>query len=406
MTDAPSLGVGPPVLDRTVLDDLHRRLPDVAAVALTAVIEDVPAYAATLSSDMASDVRRAIEGALSAFLGLVERAAQGVDAAAPIAAGRDGAYALGRGEARAGRTMDALLAAYRVGARVSWRELSTTVVAAGTDAATLAAFAELVFAYIDELSAASVAGHTDELAASGRLRARRLEELTRALVAGEPAEVLSERAEQAAWPPPRTLTAVLLPSSRLHDTLPHLDVRTLHAAGDAVDLVGPPGTTVLLVPDVPADRGPLLRRLHGRDAVLGTTRPWTGVEASVALAVRATMLLDREQEAPLDADTHLSALVVGADPVTLAELRTRVLAPLSDLRPATAHRLTTTLRAWLLHQGRRSDVADALHVHPQTVRYRMTQVRDLYGDALERPEVVEELVVALALDPTGGESPS
>jgi len=36
----------------------------------------------------------------------------------------EAAYALGRGEARSGRTMDALLSAYRVGARVSWRELA------------------------------------------------------------------------------------------------------------------------------------------------------------------------------------------------------------------------------------------------------------------------------------------
>ena len=38
-------------------------------------------------------------------------------------------------------------------------------------------FAELVFAYIDELSAASVAGHTDELATTGRVRQRLLERL-------------------------------------------------------------------------------------------------------------------------------------------------------------------------------------------------------------------------------------
>ena len=42
----------------------------------------------------------------------------------PISSRHDGAYELGRGEARSGRTMDALLAAYRVGARVSWRDLS------------------------------------------------------------------------------------------------------------------------------------------------------------------------------------------------------------------------------------------------------------------------------------------
>ena len=63
--------------------------------------------------------------------------------------------------------MDALLAAYRVGARVSWREMSATAVDGGLPAPTVAQFAELVFAYIDQLSAVSVAGHTDELATTG-----------------------------------------------------------------------------------------------------------------------------------------------------------------------------------------------------------------------------------------------
>ncbi len=40
----------------------------------------------------------------------------------------DGAYELGRGEARNGRSIDALLSAYRVGARVAWQELSAAAV--------------------------------------------------------------------------------------------------------------------------------------------------------------------------------------------------------------------------------------------------------------------------------------
>ena len=49
--------------------------------------------------------------------------------------------------------MEALLAAYRVGARVSWREMSSSLLEDGVDAQTLAEFAGLVFAYIDQLSA-------------------------------------------------------------------------------------------------------------------------------------------------------------------------------------------------------------------------------------------------------------
>ena len=75
--------------------------------------------------------------------------------------------------------MEALLAAYRIGARVSWRDLSRTAVEAGVEAEQLSRFAELVFAYIDELSAASAAGHTDELESTGRVRQRNLDRLAR-----------------------------------------------------------------------------------------------------------------------------------------------------------------------------------------------------------------------------------
>ena len=73
-----------------------------------------------------------------------------------------------------------------------------------------------------------------------------------------------------------------------------------------------------------------------------------------------------------------------------------MLAPLADLRPATAEKLTETLRSWVLNQGRRDAVADELFVHPQTVRYRVQQLRELYGDRLEEPQFVLQATLALA----------
>ncbi|MGB0101108.1 MAG: helix-turn-helix domain-containing protein, partial [Nocardioides sp.] len=105
----------------------------------------------------------------------------------------------------------------------------------------------------------------------------------------------------------------------------------------------------------------------------------------------------RARAAGLDTDTeaHLVALVLGADASARTDLRAQLLAPLAELRPSTADKLADTLRAWLLHQGRREEVANALFVHPQTVRYRMGQLRELYGDRLDDPETVLALTVAL-----------
>ena len=87
----------------------------------------------------------------------------------------------------------------------------------------------------------------------------------------------------------------------------------------------------------------------------------------------------------LDTAAHLDTLVVGADVGALQDLRRAVLAPMASLSPKAAERLTETLRSWLLHLGRRSEVAEDLHIHPQTVRYRMNQVRELYGDPSTTP---------------------
>ncbi len=384
-------------------DRLLARLPEVADDTVTAIIVEVPGYAGALTGPMGANIRNAVQLALGGFLSLAARP-RGTDPGTPLAPAREGAYALGRGEARSGRSMDALLAAYRVGARVAWRELSTTAVESGATARTLAQFAELVFAYIDELSAASVAGHTDELATTGRVRQRYLQRLGRSILAGAPAAELAALAERADWEPPTTLTAVLLPPAEARRAQGSLDPRTLRPEEDLPDLAGEDEheLAVLLVPDGPGGaRAVLLRTLRGHQACVGPERAWTQARSSYLRALQARRLDLGEADtggAALDTERHLTALVLTADPAATADLRAQLLAPLAKLRPSTAERLTETLRSWLLHHGRREEVAAHLHVHPQTVRYRMGQVRDLFGVRLDDPAVLLALTVALATD--------
>ena len=54
-----------------------------------------------------------------------------------------------------------------------------------------------------------------------------------------------------------------------------------------------------------------------------------------------------------------------------------------------------TLRAYLDHRGNAAAMATDLHLHPQTVRYRLRQLRELFGDELEDPEARFELELAL-----------
>jgi DNA-binding PucR family transcriptional regulator len=76
------------------------------------------------------------------------------------------------------------------------------------------------------------------------------------------------------------------------------------------------------------------------------------------------------------------------------------LAPLADLAPGERDRLTETLAAWLDHQRHTPAIAAALHVHPQTVRYRVAKLRELLGDTLQTPQGRFELAAALRIDAT------
>ena len=92
---------------------------------------------------------------------------------------------------------------------------------------------------------------------------------------------------------------------------------------------------------------------------------------------------------------HLADLIVRTDPALGAALRKRALAPFADLPEARRDPLLDTVRSWLLHAGNRTEVGRELHVHPQTVSYRMDRVRDLLGQDLDDPRHRWELLLAL-----------
>jgi hypothetical protein len=370
-------------------------LPGVAERTVAGIIEAVPSYSDALTGAMGETIRFAVETALGGFVHLAGQSSERVQE--PTSAAIDGAYQLGRGEARSGRTVDALLSAYRIGARISWRELSEAAVRSGIDADTLGHFAGLVFAYIEQLSAASLAGHTDELENTGRVLQRQLERLAAALLDGASHDVVTAAVEAAGWSPPETLTAVLVPESQLRGLRSRIPGETLQAAKDTSG-----ADVVLLVPDVHGRRRrDLLRTVADHQALAGPARPWERSSSSYARALRVRALGGGP-----DSEDHLVDLVLSADAEAVADLRARVLAPLDDVRDSSAEKLVETLRAWLRHQGRREAVAEELFVHPQTVRYRLGRLRELYGDALEDPETLLQLTVALAAPDPGDQDQS
>ena len=228
--------------------------------------------------------------------------------------------ALGRGEHRERRSLDALLAAYRLGARVAWRRVSAIAIEAGVDRRTLTVLAEAVFAYIDELSALSADGYAEAQSAAAGERERLRRRVAALLLDAEPDEAaIRAAAADADWEPPARVAALAWSGDRPPAAFPAAG-RTRWSPSPAAPRAAsrcspiprrpgcarrssaPPGRTdVVLGPTVEllaarrsAERARELRRLIA-----------AGVVAAPAFAL---------------ADDHLAALVAHGDELALAEL--------------------------------------------------------------------------------------
>ena len=102
-------------------------------------------------------------------------------------------------------------------------------------------------------------------------------------------------------------------------------------------------------------------------------------------------------------DEHLPEMTLLGDAELADALMRRALAPLDPLPAAERERLLDTLAAWLDHQRHTPQIAAQLHVHPQTVRYRMARLQELLGDALDTPAGRFELGLALRVRALGRE---
>ncbi len=380
-TPSPALLLPPDVTER-----LRAELPGLADEMLAVIGTEVPAYARPLEGEFGRGIRRGVQEALQRFLELaggLERP----DEPGRAAASRELYVALGRGEARVGRPLDALLSAYRVGARVTWSRLAELGLREGLPPDLLVQLAAAVFAYIDEISSASAAGHAAEQSHLVGERERRHEALARLLLGEAPAGLVDEAVTVAGWTPSVTLTPVLLADPDARRLAARWDERSLLLPGESAG----PGRALVLLPDV--DGPGRAERLSATLAatgpsVLGPVRPWRESSTAAALVLRAAALQSADLlpgGRPLRVEQHLAALVVHADPLALAELGTVRLAPLEALTELARERMTSTLRSWLAHHGDRQQVAAELGIHPQTVRYRVGQLRELFGEQLEDP---------------------
>ncbi|HET9103570.1 MAG TPA: helix-turn-helix domain-containing protein, partial [Solirubrobacteraceae bacterium] len=262
--------------------------------------------------------------------------------------------------------------------------------------------AESIFAYIDVLSSESAAGYALEQSAAASEAELRRRRLVRLLVRDPPPEpgAVQRAAAEAGWALPRSVAVLAIAGEHRAAAASRLPPGTLHES------IGELTCAVIEDPDGPGRPDTVDRAVTAAGALagVGTTVDWTEAPLSFARARAALALADRPGRpsgAVVRARERAGELLLRSDPRLAAELAADRLAPLDVLTPGSRKRLRATLRVWLAEQGRLGQVAERMAIHPQTARYRLGRLRELFGDTLDDPEGRFWLELALRSAPDG-----
>ncbi|AXK34257.1 PucR family transcriptional regulator [Streptomyces armeniacus] len=304
----------------------------------------------------------------------------------------------GRGEALQGRSLDSLQAIYRLGIRMSWRRLADLGTRMEIPAPAMHEIGDAGFQFLDGLVAESVRGYAEAAArrAGERLRLQRrlldllLSEHHRA--PGDLTELLADRAARIGWTVPRTVGVAVLVRPARSAVPPAVSDEVL------LDMDYDQPRMVVPEPDE-AGRAELLRRATaGWTGAMGPQVPLMEAAKSLYWAQAAVGLMERgllPSGGLLQCTEHTEALVLLPPQELIGDLARRRLAPLLSCGPTHGRRLAETLLAWLETRGGAPEVASRLGVHPQTVRYRLRQIRELWGADIDDPDSRFELELAL-----------
>jgi hypothetical protein len=315
---------------------------------------------------------------------------------------------IGRIQCREGQELARLLSAYQIGAHAAWRYISTAALRLRLPLVVVTELAEALFSFVDALTAASARGYVQEQSESAGERERLREELAARLLSDRcDSTMITLASERAGWSMPSLTSLILI------DPEDDVSLLVLGRLGSLTLATRWGDWMVVIWPDRPGmtSRSAKIGMLRGMRAVVSRPMPWERLAASVQVMAAAARLRQQGLLAEdvgstagggpnsgiglLFVEDHLDAVIVHRDPRPLQALRDQVLAPLQAAPPSSRERLVETLASWLRQMGDRRAMAAELHIHPQTVRYRLGQLRELFGDALDDPRTRTRFTIAL-----------
>ncbi|MEU0395285.1 helix-turn-helix domain-containing protein [Streptomyces sp. NPDC006208] len=301
----------------------------------------------------------------------------------------------GRGEGVSGRSLDSLQAIYRLGVRLAWRRFAEIGQQVDIAAPAMYELAESGFEYLDGLVEQSVRGYAESAArrASERLRLQRqLIDLLLVEHRTDPVGTLAERAARIGWELPATIAVGVLVRPAREAVAPAV------GQGILLDMESEQPRIVIPEPDT-AGRSDMLRRATaGWSGAIGPPVPLAAAAKSLRWAEAAVQLIEDDLlpgGEVLHCTERTEELVLLPSEELIDAVARRCLAPLEGAGPVQARRLAETLLAWIETSGGAPEVAHRLGVHPQTARYRLRQIRELWGDVIDDPDRRFEMLLVL-----------
>jgi sugar diacid utilization regulator len=296
-----------------------------------------------------------------------------------------------RSRAEEGLPLEDLLHAYRLGGRLGWQTLLEA--ARPDEYAALLAAAELLMRYIDSVSAAVAQTYLDEHQHLVSEEERRQRALVEALIHPE-REVPSLRdlAERVGFPLADRYRpfAKAVPGAPTHA---HSQLASALRSQGVLALTEGDRVTGLATEDTGET---VFARPRGLFA-LG--RPVPRGELAAALD-DARLLIDLARrdgvDGAIDADAFVLELLLARAPDLAGRLTESVLGPLEIYAERRSSDLLETLEVFLACALDRRQAAQRLHVHPNTLDYRLRRIAELTGLEPGRPRDLALLELAMA----------
>ena len=361
-------------------------LPQLVTSAVDRIRQEIPGYRVVDRADHELGVTRQYEGLLT---GLATRRP-------PTPEENEHARALGRQRAHEGLPLEAMISGFHVGYREMWNVLLTRADARDERLSSqLVRLVGTVWTWVQQASSAAADAYGEAIRAEDASQLSSTYRFLEALHTQSPDAVgLAQLARALSYDPAGTFQAVCAPAVGWSDER-LAELRTgMHRRRGTMRCANRGTTMVALVQNVEVDGLTEAMRRYDQRMPIGIGLSRVGLAGAVASVIDAEEVLPLALRARRAVSFESEWLLA-----TLLPSATRLAALLEQCRePATTHpRVADTVRGFAENGLSLTAAGRALHLHPNTVKYRLERWHQLTGWDARTWDGLSASILALGL---------